>query len=1184
MYTLKVIIAHPIKSQSIIIENAIKGQKRNIDIIAIVSDLENLYMSIIRCLPDLIILSDSYLTPCISVVSDKSDIICITENRSVYSLNNIKCLHVPVQAIDITNTFVSLYSNSDDDFLVKKYNARKDFIKSLSLPQTYCFAIDEYLFKFVKDGDMDLLKKNFYKEKNELIEKIKNQELQLTNTKEHHPGVKFDLKSTYNPNAIRLIDDIDNIVGNNIVKGVSSMDYKKASPLGISWIKTPRKLSYKKNEIFDISDGIVSINYDNGKTSAVNLNNSMIIGEKSSSVIGEKMIDVSVDGIIVRIPICIEADNELEDINLNDNKSIIGLILVSCSKKEYLAGEFFDISTCVIKSCYSNGSMEDVTNDCILSDIGKLPLKLGNIYIPVSYKGNSCIIPITVKDFESEKTGISKKKENSVESKVLPNIVDVELHSVSKTNYLQGEPFELNGISIKIKYSDGSNRIRNVATNMIKKIPDTNILGEQIVKIIYRNKWFVSFNINVCEKNLSDNNTEDFFNKSLGNKKIISIRFVRKPKKIEYIVGEFVDKNDLLIKADYSDNTSDILKDFEINPNRGLREDDSEVLIKAFDQELRYPITVLKKKIMFCVLQSQPNRVIYPEGTKEIDLTGALVKVCYSDKTIETIAVTHDMIEPVSFDKVGTYNLKVLYGSCENMYIGITIKPKEIVGISVIKNPNKTRYIAGELLDTTGMVLQIEYDNAEKEFIYDYKCENVVLKNGEVAIQLKYDANHSFPLFVSVVDNELIGIELVSLPDKVDYIERKDTLDVTGAAIAKCYSNGSKEVIPITLNMTNGFDNRFIGRCKVYVLYERFRESFDVNILKKEISSIEITRIPNKSIYSEGETIDLTGIVIKGHYNNNTVEDVLDYVIETKCLRLGDNEVVISYNGVKTSFPVTVTPRSVEAISVSNMPNKLSYKQDVEDFDASGGKVLIIYNNGTSDYVDMNRTVIDNFDNSVAGDCYVQISYEGCTTSFKVNVIPKTLLGISITNMPKNTVFKVGDFFTAEDMVITAFYDNGTTEVLKHYAVLPNSILTENMNSVVISYDDKTAILPIKVLNTDDYSHYINDMHNINKEDDCENLEQSDGMYDIFKSDTQTDNYKPLESNLSHNDESICKIPIIKKDSINYSGIHKDIEEGKFSNETIDGYKAENKLKTFYANSLNLRFKEENKKNTIFFI
>lgn len=1172
MYALKAIIAHSVKSQSIIIENAIKSQRRNVDIAAIVSNLEDLYVSIVRYMPDLIILSDAYLTPCISVITDKSNIICITENRSLNDFVNIKYLYIPVQAIDITNAFTSMYSNIDDDMLNHRYETRKTFLKSLSLPQGYCFAIDEYLFKFVKDGNF--LKNNFYKEKYELIDKIKSKELQLINKKEHHPGVKFDLKSTYNPNAVRLIEDLDDIIGNNIVEGANNMDDKKALPLGISWVKTPRKLSYKQNEIFDISDGIVLVNYNNGKTSTINLNNSMIVGEKSSSVAGEMMIDINVNGVIARIPICVEFDKEIKDKSFDSNNSIVGLVLVSCNKKEYLAGEFFDISTCVIKSYYSDGSMKDVTNDCVVSDVGRLALKPGNVYIPISYEGSSCIIPITVKEFESEKSGIYQKKENFVKNKALPNIVDVELHSVSKTKYLQGEPFEIDGISIEIKYSDGSTRIRNVTTNMIRKIPDTNILGEQTVKIIYRNKWSVSFNINVYEKNLSENNKTNSSDYMFANKKVVNIRFVRNPKKIEYIVGEFVDKNDLLIKVDYSDNTSDILRDFEISPNRGLKEEDSEVLIRAFNQELRYPITVLKKKVVFSVLQSQPNKVVYPEGTKEIDLTGAFIKVCYSDKTIDTIAVTHDMIESVSLDKVGTYNLKVLYGSCENMYICITIKPKEIVGVTVVKKPNKTKYIAGELLDTTGMVLQIDYDNGEKKLVDNYKCENILLKSGEVAIQLKYDASHTFPLFISVIDNKLVGIELVSLPDKVDYIEKKDTLDVTGATIAKCYSNGSKEIIPITLNMTNGFDNRFIGKCKVYVLYERFRESFDVNILKKEILSIEITRVPDKSIYSEGEPIDLTGIVVKGHYNNNTVEDVLNYVIETKCLRLGDNEVVISCSGVKTSFPVTVTPRAVEAISVSNMPNKLSYKQDVEDFDTSGGKVLIIYNNGTSDYVDMNKTVIDNFDNSVAGDCYVQISYEGCTTSFKVNVIPKTLLGISITNMPKNTVFKVGDFFTAEDMVITAFYDNGTTEVLKHYAVLPNSILTENMNSVVISYDDKTAILPIKVLNTDDYSHYINDMHNINKEDDCENLEQSKGICDIFKS----------ESNLSHNDESICKIPITKKDSINYSEIHKDIKEENFSDKTTDGYKAENKLKTFYANSSNLRFKEESKKNTIFFI
>ncbi|GBF71399.1 hypothetical protein LAWASA_4156 [Lawsonibacter asaccharolyticus] len=84
-------------------------------------------------------------------------------------------------------------------------------------------------------------------------------------------------------------------------------------------------------------------------------------------------------------------------------------------------------------------------------------------------------------------------------------------------------------------------------------------------------------------------------------------------------------------------------------------------------------------------------------------------------------------------------------------------------------------------------------------------------------------------------------------------------------------------------------------------------------------------------------------------------------------------------------------------------------------------------------------------------------------TEFSVDILPQTLLGIMITQMPEKTDYAPGESFDAKGMIVSGFYDSGMIEPIRSYAISPDRPLQEGDVAILISSVDKTAVVPIKV-------------------------------------------------------------------------------------------------------------------------
>ena len=77
---------------------------------------------------------------------------------------------------------------------------------------------------------------------------------------------------------------------------------------------------------------------------------------------------------------------------------------------------------------------------------------------------------------------------------------------------------------------------------------------------------------------------------------------------------------------------------------------------------------------------------------------------------------------------------------------------------------------------------------------------------------------------------QITGIE-VTAPDKVEYVEGREELDLSGGKVTVTYDNGSTEEVALTAEMVEGFDNTVVGPQTLTVTYNGFTDTFDVTII-----------------------------------------------------------------------------------------------------------------------------------------------------------------------------------------------------------------------------------------------------------------------------------------------------------------------------------------------------------------
>lgn len=382
---------------------------------------------------------------------------------------------------------------------------------------------------------------------------------------------------------------------------------------------------------------------------------------------------------------------------------------------------------------------------------------------------------------ESSKESSSSQAPSS-SSSVKPVIVLTSISAVSnKESYEIGDELD---ITVTANYSDGNSE--NVSNYQVTGF-NNRAAGEQ-------------------------NLTITFDNKSCTLKVIVN-----EPVLVDITVGskkdslEWGEELDLVVTANYSDGSSVVVTDYQVQGYNAQVSGDQEVLITYQGKTYTLNVKVNDPILVSITVDGQKDTYEWGENLQ------LGVEAHYSDGS--TVTVNEFQVEGFNNEQPGEQTVVITFEG-KTCSFKTTVNNPVLVNISA--ESQKETYEWGEELDI--VVTGTYSDNSSKE-ITDYTVEGFNKEqSGEQTVTVKYDGK-TYTFKVTVNNPVLTSITAVSNKESYEYGEELDVVVVAH------YSDGSS--VEITNYTVEGFNSREAGEQTLTFSYEGKSCSLEVSINEK---------------------------------------------------------------------------------------------------------------------------------------------------------------------------------------------------------------------------------------------------------------------------------------------------------------------------------------------------------------
>lgn len=314
---------------------------------------------------------------------------------------------------------------------------------------------------------------------------------------------------------------------------------------------------------------------------------------------------------------------------------------------------------------------------------------------------------------------------------------------------------------------------------------------------------------------------------------------------------------------------------------------------------------------------------------------------------------------------------------------------------------------------------------------------------GYVYYSLTY-STYALKYEVFLIEGQTLFINVTQIPTDSYY---KGISSITDGKSTTDLAISVTSTVPISILVKNAGVSQIVS-------YEKFVED-------KYVTGITVSKMPNKTTYYQGELFDSTGLEVSKTYNDGTSEIITNYELSGfDSSSAGTKTITVTTSGKTTTFEISVSEASITAISVTTMPSKVNYHVGKE-FDSTGIVVTATASDGNTIDVTKDCTY-SGFDSSSPKQCEITVHYGSFTCTFEVTIIRLTIL--EVTHMPTKTKYFTGETFDSTGLIITAYYDNGTSEQVTDYTLSNPDMSTYGNKTVTVTFDGKTVDFSILVV------------------------------------------------------------------------------------------------------------------------
>ena len=488
-------------------------------------------------------------------------------------------------------------------------------------------------------------------------------------------------------------------------------------------------------------------------------------------------------------------------------------------------------------------------------------------------------------------------------------------------------------------------------------------------------------------------------------------------------------------------------------------------------------VTVTAKKVTAVEVVAQPTKSEYFVG-ETFDPAGMQIQVTYNNGTKSDYSTYNFSSLPgtvtfatVSTATAGTKTVRLTYkeGSTSvSTTFRITVVAVKPTKIEFLNAPTKKFYVgdASSSFDPAGLDVHVTYNNGTTkdfdatELTISYSGFDTTTAKTITMTGTYEGVSGTFNVVINPV--ELVSVAVKTMPNKTKYYVG-DTFDQTGLTLTATYNNGKTETITNGITCT-GFSSAAAGSKTITASYGGKSTTFNVDIEAVKLVSIAVKTNPTKMSYYQGDALDSTGLTLTATYNNGKTETV---TTGFTCSALdsssaGQKTITVTYQGLTTTFTVTVVAVNLVSVSVKTMPNKTSYFTG-ESFDQTGLTLTATYNNGKTETISSGISCTG-FSSATAGTKTITASYGGKSTTFTVEVKAIVPVSISVKQAPNKTEYFVGDSYDGTGLVVNVVYNNGTNkDITTGFTTSGFSSATAGKNTVTVSYEGFTATFDVTI-------------------------------------------------------------------------------------------------------------------------
>lgn len=411
------------------------------------------------------------------------------------------------------------------------------------------------------------------------------------------------------------------------------------------------------------------------------------------------------------------------------------------------------------------------------------------------------------------------------------------------------------------------------------------------------------------------------------------------------------------------------------------------------------------------------------------------------------------MADTVSFDSL----LNTTTGM--TAVVNNTKHDDDVVGVTGVDwftyagKATSTIYVSGNNFIGFGQnAKQLKIWNRDGTIYYVYRQDGT-LDSGKRFLKIRVEgyvyysstsSSYALKYEVFLIEGQTLFINVVQRPTSSSYTGISSITD--GKTITNLNISISSTV-PISILVKNAGVSQEIT-------YEKYSDLV--------ITSITVSKMPDKTIYYQKELFDKTGLEISGTTSTGETVSVTDYELSGfDSSSAGTKTITVIASGKTTTFEITVSEASITSISVTTMPTKANYHIGKE-FDSTGIVVTATASDGNTIDVTKDCTY-SGFDSSSPKTNTITVTYGILTTTFDVTIMQP--LSITGGNYSSDTYF-VGETTDISVYSITVSYSDGFEYVTSGYTV--NNVVVTEPGSLLITveYFGVSTTVSTKVLDS----------------------------------------------------------------------------------------------------------------------